>query len=478
MATIGSRPGLLQYLRARLRPADGTEQADGELLEEFVRGGDPSALELLVRRHGPMVWGVCRRILGDDHDAEDAFQAAFLVLVRRAASIVPREMVGNWLYGVAYQTARKARAVAARRKGREKQVAAMPEPARGDPAPAIDLRAVLDQELSRLPDRYRAVVVLCDLEGKTRAEAARELGLPEGTVASRQARGRALLADRLTGRGVALSSSSLVVALGHNAASAGVPPALLASTTQAVFPAGVVALAEAVLTPALTSRLRAVLSLLLGVGLLGIGAAVASLAGPTRQVPPPVARPLPFRTDADRLSGDWRTVRVTVGGEVVTFKEGKGPRYRFAGDTVTVAHLAREGEEPARRGPFGGRGGPLTGLTVEGKLALFGQFGGRGGPWAGLGPESRLALGDRVELVPGESVQVAFDVAIDEEAKTIDRRITVGGVEKLVVRGVYRLRGDALWIWEAPPMRDRPTAEQVRSGEGCTLWVFERAAPR
>src|SRR5262249_25373381 len=153
----------------------------GQLLECFVSHREPAALETLVRRHGPMVWGVCRRVLHAQEDAEDAFQATFLVLLRKAPTIVPRQMVGNWLYGVAHQTALKARATRRRRRGREKQVTDMPEPAVTDTQHENELRAVLDEELSRLPDKYRVVLVLCELEGKTGKEAARQLVLPEGT---------------------------------------------------------------------------------------------------------------------------------------------------------------------------------------------------------------------------------------------------------------------------------------------------------
>src|SRR5262245_12931183 len=148
----------------------GAAPTDGQLLESYVRSREEAAFAALVARHGPMVWGVCRRMLANAHDAEDAFQATFLVLVRRAASVVPREMVANFLYGVAHQTALKARATSARRGAREKQVTAMPEPALEQPDAPDDLGPLLDQELSRLPDKYRAVIVLCDLEGKTRKE--------------------------------------------------------------------------------------------------------------------------------------------------------------------------------------------------------------------------------------------------------------------------------------------------------------------
>src|SRR5215472_16730664 len=123
---------VIQHIRRTVLLRDGAGLTDGQLLEDFVTGRDQAALATLVRRHGPMVWGVCRRVLRNYHDAEDAFQATFLVLVRKAASVVPRERVANWLYGVAHQTALKARATAARRKGRERQVALMPEPAATD----------------------------------------------------------------------------------------------------------------------------------------------------------------------------------------------------------------------------------------------------------------------------------------------------------------------------------------------------------
>ena len=212
-----------------------------------------------------MVWGVCRRLLSH-HDAEDAFQATFLVLVRKAASIAPREMVGNWLYGVAHQTALQARRTAARRRAREVQVTEMPDTEACQQDQWADLQPLLDEELSRLPDNYRAVIVLCDLEGRTRKEVAAQLGCPEGTVASRLVRARAMLAKRLTQRGVALSGGALAAVLSKNAASAGVPASVVMSTIKAasLFAAGqavisvkVAALAEGVLKAMLLNKLKA-----------------------------------------------------------------------------------------------------------------------------------------------------------------------------------------------------------------------------
>src|SRR5687768_12897578 len=147
--------GAIQHLRRTVLLRDGAGLTDGQLLTDYLSRRDEAALAALVRRHGPMVWGVCRRVLRNYHDAEDAFQATFLVLVRKAASIAARELVANWLYGVAHQTALKARATAARRKERERHVTEMPEPAVTEQGLWCDLQPLLDEELSRLPDKYR-----------------------------------------------------------------------------------------------------------------------------------------------------------------------------------------------------------------------------------------------------------------------------------------------------------------------------------
>jgi RNA polymerase sigma factor (sigma-70 family) len=268
--------------RSVLREAD--EPTDARLLEGFVARRDPAALEAIVRRHSRMVWGVCRRILCDHHDAEDAFQATFLVLVRKAASVVPREMLANWLYGVARRTALNARATAARRRSSEKQVNAMPEPEAAEPEDQSELRAVLDDALDGLPDRYRVAVVLCDLEGRSRSEAARQLGVPEGTVASRLARARALLARRLARHGLTLSGAALATIWLEGAAPACVPAELVTATIKSttlvaagtaaagVIPARVAALADGVLRTMLLNKLKARALALLLFALVGLGA--------------------------------------------------------------------------------------------------------------------------------------------------------------------------------------------------------------
>jgi RNA polymerase sigma factor (sigma-70 family) len=226
---------LLEYLHRMAQGQECADVPDGALLDKFVTQRDESAFSALVQRHGQMVWGVCRRLLHSHHDSEDAFQATFLILALKATSIVPRGMVGNWLHGVAYQTALKARAISARRGRTEVQVPELPEPIVEEHASWSDIRSLIDDELCRLPDRHRAVVVLCDLEGNTRSEAARHLGVPEGTIAGWLSRGRAKLAHRLSQRGVVLSGGGLALVLSQSAASGQMPVALASSTTKAAI---------------------------------------------------------------------------------------------------------------------------------------------------------------------------------------------------------------------------------------------------
>jgi RNA polymerase sigma factor (sigma-70 family) len=283
MATSGLSE-VVQHLRKVILLRDGAGLTDGQLLELFIANRDEAAFSALVRRHAPMVWGVCRRVLRNPQDAEDAFQSAFMVLVRKAGSVVPRHNVGNWLYGVAHQTALKARATIAKRKARESQVTAMPEQETADQNLWNNLQPLLDEELSRLPDKYRGPIVLCDLEGKTRKEAARQLRLPEGTVASRLARARTMLARRLARRGLAMPAGALAGLVAQQTASACVPQALVSSTIKATsllaagqvvaasaVSAKVVSLTEGVLKAMLLSKLKIVTALVLTAGIIAGG---------------------------------------------------------------------------------------------------------------------------------------------------------------------------------------------------------------
>ncbi len=190
-----------------------TGLSDAQLLRRFVQARDTTrelAFRELIHRHGPMVLAVCHQILRHTHDVDDAFQATFLVLVRRAHSIRFGESLGPWLCSVAYRTAQRMRAVAARyRSGDAGHLQAVEEPSREPDAFQPDLRPLLYEELSRLPERYRAPIVLCHLEGKTHEQAARLLDWPVGTLSGRLSRGRQLLRARLERRGMLVSSATL-----------------------------------------------------------------------------------------------------------------------------------------------------------------------------------------------------------------------------------------------------------------------------
>ncbi len=203
----GERRGLLHgSIRALFEAGTVAGLTDGQLLERFAtRRGDASetAFAALVERHGPMVLRACRGVLGDDHEAMDAFQATFLVLARKGGSLWIRDSLGPWLHRVALRAASRAKQSAARRRAGEQKAVAMAEARNIDAAERDELAAIVHEEVDRLPERYRAAVVLCDLEGRTHEDAARHLGCPVGTVGSRLSRGRDRLRDRLTRRGLA-----------------------------------------------------------------------------------------------------------------------------------------------------------------------------------------------------------------------------------------------------------------------------------
>jgi RNA polymerase sigma factor (sigma-70 family) len=236
---MGPEKLVVQRIQQLLRQGNWDALSDGELLREYVLGKDSAALERLIGRLSPMVWGVCRRLLREQHDAEDAFQTTFLVLVRKAHTIVNRQAVGSWVYRVAYHAATRAQLHLARRRAREMRLTEM---SGAEPSPA-DLReatALLDQEINKLSEKYREVLSLCCLQGKTNEQAAHELGCPVGTVAVRLSRARDQLRTRLGRCGLALSTAQLANLLAETARAMPVPATLLRSTVAAatVLPAG------------------------------------------------------------------------------------------------------------------------------------------------------------------------------------------------------------------------------------------------
>jgi RNA polymerase sigma factor (sigma-70 family) len=298
-----SRDPLLGSLRQLLETGADNDQTDGHLLERFVVQQEEAAFTLLVRRHGPLVQGLCRRLLGNAADAEDAFQATFLVLVRKAAGLDRRGSLAGWLYGVAYRVAVRARARAARRRECEREACHVRASSTPEEPSDSDLGPILTEEVSRLPEKYRSPIVLCYLEGKSHAEAAQQLRWPLGTVRGRVARARDLLRRRLTRRGLTLSSATLIAALSSSEAGAVVPAATLNVTVRAAlleaaglgaaagaFSAPATQLGEAVLREMTRGRLKQVVAVLLILALAGgAGALVFRVGGwADPRVPPPL----------------------------------------------------------------------------------------------------------------------------------------------------------------------------------------------
>jgi RNA polymerase sigma factor (sigma-70 family) len=225
---------VLRYIRKVAAAESSPALPDRQLLERFTARRDEAAFAALVRRHGPMVFRLCRRILRNEHDAEDAFQATFLALSRQADQLRPHESLGGWLYRVAYRTAQKARVAAARRAKHEGRAAERPV---ADPLTQLtvgEAHDLLDRELARLPDKFRVPLVLCYLEGLTRDEAAHQLGWPPSTFKSRLEQARERLRRRLASRGLALPGALVASLFGGATASAAAPPALPEAIVKAV----------------------------------------------------------------------------------------------------------------------------------------------------------------------------------------------------------------------------------------------------
>jgi RNA polymerase sigma factor (sigma-70 family) len=280
----GQLDAVLRHLRRQLQTAAGAALTDAQLLERFVRGRDEGAFATLVQRHAVMVMGVARRELHDVHDAEDVFQAAFFILAKRARAIRRQDAVGGWLYKVVYNLALKARADKARRQLLERQGGCMALATLDKDFNHDEMRTLLDQELSRLPEKYRSPVVLHYLEGKSKRETAGQLGWSEGTVSGRLARARTLLRRRLVRRGFVLSSASLMSILTENAATATILPSLMRATIDGalVFAGNITArhaisasaagLANAMVWRMLMAKLALVAAATLAISVVGFGA--------------------------------------------------------------------------------------------------------------------------------------------------------------------------------------------------------------
>ncbi len=356
--------------------------ADGELLTLFAATRDEEAFTELVRRHSGLVFGVCRRVTGNHHLAEDAFQAVFVVLATKAGAVRPQSAVAAWLHGVAWRTAMRARTMANRRQRREALVVAHPEPALSSPDEVPDAVAILDEEIAHLPEHYRLPLVLCELEGQNRKEVAGKLRIPEGTLSSRLAAARKRLADRLRQRGIALSTAAVTAAIAQ-AASARSPAALAAkaalAATRETIPAPVAALSYGVLRIMFLDKLKITIPLAMMAGGLLACAALAAVpptgqpinpqslttpavliaAKPLDPVPAKVEpKPLPkgpnklliYRAGhLAMIDPDGKNeIKVSEGGE--KFHNGPGPRLSPDGKNLAVL-IQTELSSPENRAP-------------------------------------------------------------------------------------------------------------------------------
>jgi RNA polymerase sigma factor (sigma-70 family) len=341
-----SQPGLiLRHLRRQFAARHTAEISDGQLLERFVSQHEEAAFATLVSRHGPMVLSVCQRVLGNWHDAEDAFQAAFLTLAQKAATVRQQTTVGSWMYQVAFRIAIHLRQRTKKRQQREEH--ACPRPA-CDPLDEVtgrELLAVFDEEVQHLPARYRAPLVLCCLEGQTRDVAARQLGYSVNTLNRRLERARQLLRTRLARRGLAPSAALLTVGLPQVTATASVPAPLVRATLQSCCgwlsgestTAGVATqLARETLRTLAPVRLKAKVALLLAVGLLalGVGVAACPFALPQQQPDKPgAAPPAPDKKEPVAQRGPLALEdekEITVTGRVVDEHDKPVPTARVA----------------------------------------------------------------------------------------------------------------------------------------------------
>ncbi len=340
---------------------DALPTGDGPLLDAFL-AGDQTAFAALVHRHAGLVFATCRRVLQHQQDAEDAFQATFLVLARRAADVWPRDAVSSWLFGVAHRVALKARTVRARRTGREKPLEDAPGADRS--APDFDLAEAVHRVVLKLPAAYRAAVVACDLEGLSRKDAAERLGWSEGTLSGRLARARSLLADRLRGSGLSLPAAGLAVLGVSERASAGAVQNTIdvAIGTVGVAPAPVAALAEGVVRSMGLFKLKAMTAAVFVACAIGFGAYASTgigdgtgADGQQKNSSGPGGAPVPLAkavesptgaglsakpvTDRDRLQGTWRVVALTEGGKTVRTNPKDPWVVEVTGSTLRMPYL-------------------------------------------------------------------------------------------------------------------------------------------
>jgi RNA polymerase sigma factor (sigma-70 family) len=496
---------ILDPLRRLINRQSGSALTDAQLLENFVSRRDEASFEVLVWRHGAMVLALCKRVLRDAHEAEDAFQATFLVFARKAGSIGRGEVLAAWLYKVAYRIAIRLRTAATKRSASSEPTDALPAPDVNTDSDWNDLKPVLDDEIARLPDKYRAPFVLCYLEGRTNEEAAAQLGCPKGTVLSRLSRGRERLRARLARRGVALTAAAFAFTLSQNAASASVPASLVTPTVgaalpfaagtaaNALVPAQVAALAEGALQTMTLLKLKVTAAVLvlamLGTGLTwaasgdgkgdsGSPAAPVAPAAATIPAPAPISeavslveqdrdrRPLGPNESEPEMSG--RVVEVAKDGKSITIETPPATRggapgkvtVKFGDKTATTyisvaangatptegyqanVWFAKDSKEVAATIVFNGPDILRRGGDVTGKVTEFAE-----GKSITIEPAGRARRGEEVkkEAIPldAKTVVTFTNITKGEAKMAVGQTATVWYADDGKTAGKVQLAGSA-----------------------------------
>jgi RNA polymerase sigma factor (sigma-70 family) len=442
---------------------------DDQLLDQFRRGAGPAAemaFATLVQRHGPMVLRVCRSTLNDEHDAQDAFQATFLVLVNGAGAVRDRSSIASWLYGVALRVASRARVRVAKRRAHERAAAALSVESRPEAgAGPLPDRCVLHEEIRRLPEKYRSIILLCYFDGLTQEQAAQQLGWPAGTVRGRLFRAREILRSRLSRRGLAVTGGALLAGLLPQDALA-VPTALVDATARAaVHRVGGSALVGGGMTHRLASAVRRATGLAPHVGLksgvtvLGIGlVAVALFAAPAsfrpntpRSTPPPQPPPRTASVSTPQPEPEPQTDETPENVKAPETLSSKPP------ETPDI-------DDSPRREPFA-VAAPLTGITIDGDLAdwpanierhsLLKVF--SSGPYGGL---------DGLDLQTNPDLCASFSVGYDVKTQLLYLAVVVRD-DQVVIGHTSHLDTDAVELYVDGLLGTRkftngaPTSEKV-----------------